>query len=91
MRPLQAFHSEFNAAAEAAGLRLRKLDKRGEKARVGEQLRAWEAQAGSEQEPGAFLLVLVPYLLAKHLHRCVLLCTRAPVCVPLCVRPCVFW
>ena len=66
---LQAFESEFNAAAEAAGLRLRKLDKKAERGRVAEQQRAWQAQLVAEEDPSAALLLLVPCLLARQQGR----------------------
>ncbi len=34
-----------------------------------EQLRAWEGQLALESDPGSFLLILVPFLVAKHLGR----------------------
>ncbi|GAB4816872.1 hypothetical protein N2152v2_003918 [Parachlorella kessleri] len=74
---LEAFVSEFDAAAEAAGLRLRKLDKKAERSRVAEQQRAWQAQLAAEGDPSAALLLLVPCLLAKHEGRVVSLPGRA--------------
>eukprot|EP00887_Chlorella_sp_A99_P000841 scaffold5.g841.t1 len=63
---LEEFTTELQAAADAAGLRLRRLDKKGE--------RAWAEQAG---DPGTLLALAVPALLARHTGRAVSLPGRA--------------
>ena len=74
---LPEFLSEFGAAAEAAGLRLRGADKRGERAAVFALRKALEAQAAAAADPAALLALAVPCLLARHAGRAVSLPGRA--------------
>lgn len=74
---MQPFQGELEAAAEAAGLRLRRLDKKGERALVFAQRKAWEAAAASAADPSALLALVVPLLLARQHGRLVSLPGRA--------------
>jgi hypothetical protein len=71
---LQVFTSELDAAVEAAGLRLRRLDKRSERALVFTQRKAWEAQVASAGDAST---LVVPLLLARQHGRLVSLPGRA--------------
>lgn len=73
----QAFQSKLDAAAEAAGLRLRRLDKKGERALVFAQRKLWEQQAGGAPDASTLLTLAVPLLLARQHGRAVNLPGRA--------------
>lgn len=75
--PPQAFQVELEAAAEAAGLRLRRLDKKAERSLVFAQRKAWEAAAAAAADPSALLALVVPLLLARQHGRLVSLPGRA--------------
>jgi hypothetical protein len=74
---LQRFQSELEAAAEAAGLRLRRLDKRTERGLVFAQRKAWEAAAAGARDASALLALAVPLLIARQCGRAVSLPGRA--------------
>lgn len=74
---LQAFQSELDAAAEAAGLRLRRLDKKAERALVFQQRKVWEQQAAAAPDASTLLALAVPLLLARQHGRVVSLPGRA--------------
>ena len=74
---LQPFQAELEAAAEAAGLRLRRLDKKGERSLVFAQRKAWDAAAASADDPSSLLALAVPALLARQHGRLVSLPGRA--------------
>lgn len=76
LRP-QAFQSELDAAVEAAGLRLRRLDKKAERALVFAQRKLWEQQAAAETDASTLLALAVPLLLARQHGRVVSLPGRA--------------
>lgn len=74
---LQAFQAELEATCEAAGLRLRRLDKKAERSLVFAQRKAWEAAATVAADPSALLALAVPLLLARQHGRLVSLPGRA--------------
>ncbi|KAL4425678.1 hypothetical protein ABPG75_009694 [Micractinium tetrahymenae] len=74
---VEAFQAELEAAAEAAGLRLRRLDKKAERSLVFAQRKAWEAAATAAADPSALLALAVPLLLARQHGRLVSLPGRA--------------
>lgn len=74
---LQAFQPELDAAAEAAGLRLRRLDKKAERSLVFAQRKLWEQQATAAPDASTLLALAVPLLLARHAGRAVSLPGRA--------------
>lgn len=74
---LQDFLAELQAAAGAAGLRLRKLDKKAERAWVAAHQRVLVSQAAQAADPGTLLAAAVPCLVARHQDRAVSLPGRA--------------
>ncbi|EFN57486.1 hypothetical protein CHLNCDRAFT_143015 [Chlorella variabilis] len=74
---LEQFQSELDAAAEAAGLRLRRLDKRTERTLVFAQRKLWESQAAAAPDASTLLMLVVPLLLARQHGRAVSLPGRA--------------
>ncbi len=75
--PPQTFQPELDAAAEAAGLRLRRLDKKAERSLVFAQRKLWEQQAAAAPDASTLLALAVPLLLARHAGRAVSLPGRA--------------
>lgn len=74
---LQEFMVELGAAAEAAGLRLRRPDKKAERAWVAAHRAALAAQAAAAADPSGVLAAAVPALLARATARAVSLPGRA--------------
>jgi hypothetical protein len=73
----QLFQIEFMAAVEAAGMRMRKLDKRSERALVFAQRKLWEAQAAAATDASTLLMLVLPLLIARQHGRVVSLPGRA--------------
>ena len=59
---MQAFQGALEAAAEATGLMLRRLDRKGEKAALAEQRRTWEAELDATTDPPTALALALPLL-----------------------------
>jgi hypothetical protein len=62
---LQEVHAAVEEAAEAAGLRPRRLDKKLERQLVHQHRKALEAQLAREADPAAALSLVVPLLVAQ--------------------------
>ncbi|KAI3438673.1 hypothetical protein D9Q98_001094 [Chlorella vulgaris] len=74
---LELFQTEFLAAVEAAGMRMRKLDKRSERALVFAQRKLWEVQAAAATDASTLLMLVLPLLIARQHGRVVSLPGRA--------------
>lgn len=61
----QEFQESLEEAAEAAGLRLKKLDKKGERALVHSYRQTLQRQLASETDPAAALAFAIPLLIAQ--------------------------
>ena len=69
---MQAFQGALEAAAEATGLMLRRLDRKGEKAALAEQRRTWEAELDATTDPPTALALALPLLFLQACPRVVI-------------------